>query len=107
MFHQKRIVGFQPFSDPGPTLPEKQRTSALVGNSRHTLHRSMSAFCELDCLLHFDPVKTVMAEKPAVFDLPDAIEKIVGNLVERDPSVLNVAVIALCDHCFDTANNHQ
>src|SRR5580704_3732276 len=67
----------------------------------------MSAFCKLDCLLHLDPVKTIMAEKTTIFDLPDAIEKIVGNLVERNPPVLYVAAVALCDHRFDTANNHQ
>src|ERR1700755_3548364 len=67
----------------------------------------MSAFCALNCLFHLDPVKTIMAEKAAIFDLPDAIEKIVGNLVERNPPVLNVAAVALCDHRLNTANNHQ
>src|ERR1700686_242788 len=107
MFHQERIIGLQTFSDPGSTLPEKQGTSALVGNSRNALYCSVFTFCALDCLLHLDPVKPIVVEESAVLHLPDAIEKIVRNLFEWDPSVLNVTTIPPCDHRLDTTKNHQ
>lgn len=32
VFHQERVVRLQAFSDPGSALPEKQGTSALIGD---------------------------------------------------------------------------
>jgi hypothetical protein len=67
----------------------------------------MFAFCALDCLLHLDPVEAIMAEETAVFHLPNAVEETIWNPVERDPSIMNVAVVPLGDDRLDSTKNHQ
>lgn len=67
----------------------------------------MFAFRALNRLLHLDPIEAIMTEKTAVLHLPNAVQEIIGNPVKGDPSILNVAVIPLCDHRLDSAKNHQ
>src|ERR1700676_915385 len=67
----------------------------------------MFTFCALNRFLHLDPIKTVVAEETAVFHLPNAIEKIIGDPFERDPTTLNFATVSFGDHRLDSAKNHQ
>ena len=48
-----------------------------------------------------------MTEKPAIFHLPDSIQKVLGNLVERNPSIVNVTPISLRSHRLNTAKDHE
>src|ERR1700737_1641653 len=107
MLHQEREVGFQPLPDPGSSLPEKQRARALVGDGRDTSHWLVLTLSPLDRLLHLDPVKAIVTEKSAIFHLPDSIQKVLGNLVERNQSIVNVTPISLRSHCLNTPKDHE
>lgn len=107
VLHEESEIGFQTFPDPGPPLPEKQGTRTLVGDCGDASHGLMLTLSPLYGNFHLDPVEAFMVEKSAILHLPDRVEKIVRHLIERNPPIVDIAVIPLRKHRLDTPKDHE
>jgi hypothetical protein len=67
----------------------------------------MPFFGSLDRFLHLNPIESFMAEEPRILHLPDGLEKIIGNLVDRDPTISDFATVSMGHHRFASPNHHQ
>ena len=57
--------------------------------------------------LHFNPVKALVVKESAVFHLPDALQKILWNLVKRDPAIMNFALVLTACESFNSTKKHE